>query len=185
MQGQIKRLQSKNWWFTVHEPLSLPRGARYLLRRREIDENGVPSYRGFVQMVNKKRQSEMKVVFPLAHLEAMTGTVDDAISYFKMNDDWEEFGEKPTRRGERNDLNKTTRKDVPEADDTVTKDDPVIASTILISDQQDEDMKKIDHERTEETPVGDQEPVVHPTPARKRRNKQLIGSKAKKIHETT
>lgn len=99
--------ESKYWCFTINnyteEDKPIFHQMEYLIYGREkgsVDNNlPTPHYQGFVVMINKKRLTAMKKLFPRAHLEIMRGTTLEASTYCKKDMDYDEFGELPLARG--------------------------------------------------------------------------------------
>lgn len=104
--------RARGWCFTSFDDFDLsklPRGATYLCAQQEIcPRTGKYHWQGFVYYKNAVRFSTLKGVFPKAHIEAMKGNVDQAISYCSKSQSavlgtFFELGDRP-QQGRRTDI---------------------------------------------------------------------------------
>ena len=70
---------------------------RYMCFGFEVGKNGTPHIQGFVYMYNPKTLTSMKKKLPRAHLEAQKGSILSIQVYTSKDDDWYEFGDRPTQ----------------------------------------------------------------------------------------
>lgn len=72
----------------------------------ETGEQGTPHLQGFVSNLSRKTLARTKVLLqcPRIHLEQRRGTVSQAIDYCQKEGVFEEYGQRPSGQGSRNDL---------------------------------------------------------------------------------
>lgn len=110
-----RRSAAKHWVFTVNNYTDACEaalrsafdagGISYFVYGRERGENDTPHLQGFVSFSSKKKFTVAKAaVGSRAHLEIARGTPEQAACYCKKDGDFVEFGECPTGRGHRTDL---------------------------------------------------------------------------------
>ena len=73
---------------------------KYAVVGKEIGENGTPHLQGYVVMWKIARQSELKKIFPRAHLDIKRGSVHEAAAYCKKDLDFQEYGVLPQEQYE-------------------------------------------------------------------------------------
>ncbi len=97
---RIRPQKSKHWCFTINNPtpdevdLHDSRFA-YIVVGEEVGDTGTPHLQGYVCFTTRQRLTQVKKIFPRAHLEMKRGTVIEAITYCKKDGDFVEFGEVP------------------------------------------------------------------------------------------
>jgi len=118
--------RSKSWCFTSFEkdpPIFNSKYMKYLVYGKEIAPTTKRlHWQSFVHFIDKCSMKRCKkyLLSNAIHIEAMRGTIEQAIDYCKKDGDWKEFGEVPVQ-GKRTDVQKiildivsgkTTRDDV-------------------------------------------------------------------------
>lgn len=104
-------LMSKNWCFTVNNPLQQDAGAletaweagliKYVVMGKETaPETGTPHWQGFIQMLNNCRASAIVKLLPRAHIEKAKGSAQQAAAYCRKDGDFLEKGTRPLPAGE-------------------------------------------------------------------------------------
>ena len=96
------RPEAKHWCLTINNYTQVdeaifnnPPLFKYAIYGREKGENGTPHLQAFVTMWKQTRLSEMKKIFPRAHLEIKRGTIQEAVAYCKKDMDFQEYGVMP------------------------------------------------------------------------------------------
>lgn len=108
-------MQARRWCFTINNysdadqivlRLVVQSGdAKFLIFGRERGESGTPHLQGFVIFDRPRRLRAAKgLISPRAHLEPARGTSDQAATYCRKENDFEEFGSIPNEQGKRNDF---------------------------------------------------------------------------------
>lgn len=105
---------AKHWCFTINnydEAIQLhlrsivPRVALYLVFGREVGQSGTPHLQGYAQFSTRRSLAFVKRnLSAQGHYEIARGTPQEASSYCKKDDDFEEFGELQPGQGHRTDL---------------------------------------------------------------------------------
>lgn len=66
----------------------------------EVGESGTKHIQGFVAFKNRKRLTQVKAIFPTAHLEVKKGKVQQAVDYCKKDGDWFQHGQVPKEQSD-------------------------------------------------------------------------------------
>lgn len=67
----------------------------------EVGNSGTPHIQGFFYFVSAKKFKTLKKDFPQIHWERMRGTVQEAVNYCQKDGLYEEVGDRPVNRGEK------------------------------------------------------------------------------------
>lgn len=101
--------RSRNWCLTRNnyhdDDIVGVEGALYTILGKEVGEEGTPHLQGFVHFENARTFNGVKLLLPTCHIEAMRGTIDQAVAYCKKDNDWVEFGDKPLSAKEKGEQN--------------------------------------------------------------------------------
>lgn len=94
----VPNYPARGWCFTINNPdddekdriLALVEDeanpVEYVVFQLERGENGTPHYQGYVHLKEKKRFSQVRVLFPGAHIEKRKGSVPQAVAYCQKED---------------------------------------------------------------------------------------------------
>ena len=104
--------RAKNWTFTINNPLdaTYPREIVapmvYMFYGVEhAPTTNTTHLQGFVCFSERQRLTQVKILFPTAHLEVMKGTIAQNITYCSKDGDTHQLGERPTvTQGKRTEL---------------------------------------------------------------------------------
>lgn len=106
----------KRWCFTINNPTEqldeLIDGCdniQWAVWQEERGENGTPHYQGILVLKQRRRMTQLKLLFPTAHLEVMRGTLDQAEKYVRKEETrvsgpWEKGSRPVSSQGKRSDL---------------------------------------------------------------------------------
>lgn len=103
--AQLNLGQSKYWCFTINNPkpnyadLKPIKKWEYMVVGNEVGDNGTPHLQGFVIYQTRTRFATVKSQIPMAHIEKMHGTPQQASDYCKKDGNFEEFGTMPDYKG--------------------------------------------------------------------------------------
>jgi len=92
---------AKHWCFTINNPNDKEKSGDliidydYCILGNEIGDDGTPHIQGYISMKKKYTLSNMKKIFPRAHLEIKKGTPLQASDYCKKDGDFIECGTLP------------------------------------------------------------------------------------------
>jgi len=97
--------QSKFWCFTINNPrsnykdLNGIKNWEYMVVGNEVGENGTKHLQGFLAYKTRTKFSTIKNQIPMAHIEKMLGTPQQASDYCKKEGNFEEYGVIPDYQG--------------------------------------------------------------------------------------
>ena len=106
-------MRGTNWCFTLNnyttdEQVAIaalyPEKVSYLLYGRETGEEGTPHLQGYFVSKTRIRLGSAKILIPRAHFEVAKGTPEENFDYCTKDEDYEQFGDLPAKKGSRNDL---------------------------------------------------------------------------------
>lgn len=114
-QTQKKSKRTRNWCFTLNnytdEEITklreLAEKSKYIIFGKERGEQGTPHLQGFVSFINVVSfESVKKFLPPRTHIEPARGTPEEAATYCKKDEDFEEIGEIPMTQKRKGELGK-------------------------------------------------------------------------------
>jgi hypothetical protein len=104
-----RSIKCRNWCFTLNNPVIEPQeyvdsivamGCRYCIVGVEVGESGTRHFQGVVVFTNQRAFSGVQKQLQGAHIEAMRGTLEQAITYCEKDGDVYEAGERPMSKSE-------------------------------------------------------------------------------------
>lgn len=104
----------RGWVWTINNPTpndinhinSTIDKAKYLVYGEEVGEEGTPHYQGYVYFKNRVRFTTVKSLLPRAHIEIQRGSILQAITYCKKDNNFHEWGDQPEDMNGTNQNNK-------------------------------------------------------------------------------
>lgn len=98
------RTRSRGWCFTINNPngwdeadiANVVKIAKYVIRGKEVGEEGTPHWQGYLYFQQPKTFTAVRQLLPRAHIEKQRGSFEQAIEYCQKDNDFEEWGDKPS-----------------------------------------------------------------------------------------